>query len=134
MITTMIFLLDTRYQLTSKHVTAFMDEHPEINFVDKDIFFSCKKSIMPMLNMSVLIGYMIKYDMMQNDDLITLANPHLTSLEKENSLIKMIEEIGPKGFMLLHMCLLESSPEDPLHKEAATILGRKGKCCFLNVV
>ena len=95
--------------------------------MDKDVFFSCKDEVMPLLDTSKLLGYLIKYDMIENTDSITLASPYLKSKEKEDILIKIAEEVGPKGFMLLYICLFESSLEYPVHKEAKAILGRKGK-------
>ena len=82
---------------------------------------------MPLLNFSALVGHLIRYDMIQNTDLVMLASPYSSSHEKETSIIEMIDDVGSKGFMLLYMCLIESSQECPAHKEAATILSEKGE-------
>ena len=106
----------------------FLQEHPDLNFIDKDTFFSCFHKIRSWLDLSVLVGYLMKYDLVKSStDMETLTSAYLRPQDRLNSLVKMVEVAGEGGFMLLYMCLRESSEEVRGHESAVAELEHCGE-------
>lgn len=104
----------------------FLDENPDVYFVDRLVFFSCFTKIRPWLDLDLLATHLTKYGVVKNgDDMKALTSSYLMPQDKMNSLIKLVEEAGSDGFMLLYMCLRESS-ESIGHQDAVQELDYHG--------
>ncbi len=105
----------------------YLDQNPDVHFVDKDTFYTCYHKIRPRLDTSILVGYLMKYNMVRDSDrIVELTSPYLKPQDKITSLLKTAEEAGPNGFMLLYMCLKESGFESPGHEAAVIELQKEG--------
>jgi hypothetical protein len=114
--------------ILSPPVKEFLDEHPDIKFIDREIFFACFHQIKPWLNISTLVGYMMKYGLVKtSSDMEELTSSYFKPQDKINSLMRMVEANGTNGCMLLYMCLKESSTEAKGHEDAIKELNHCGK-------
>jgi len=108
-------------------VVDFLEEHPGETYVNRDTFLSCLHMIRPWMDISVLARYLMKYGVVKNsEDMEVLTSSYLKPQDRFNSLIRMVEQVGKDGFMLLYMCLKESSVETKGHGDAAAELQRYG--------
>lgn len=113
--------------IRSGPVKVFLKEHPDIEYVDQRVFFACYSKIKPWLNHSVLVGYLMKYGLVQSsDDMELLTSSFYKPQDRETSLIRMAENVVD-GFMLLYMCLFESGEEHMGHVDAVSELNHCGK-------
>ncbi len=55
-------------QIFSVPVKEFLQEHPEVKFVNKRMFYSCYSNIERWIDISVLVGYLVKYNIVQNSE------------------------------------------------------------------
>lgn len=109
-------------------IKEFLMENSGVKYVDKDIFYTCYHKIQQWLDVSILVGYLMKYKIVQNsDELETLTSPHRDPQYKKISLIKYVERAGKDGFMLFYMCLKESSDKARGHGDAVAELDNCGK-------
>lgn len=109
-------------------VRDFLEEHPDTKFIDQDVFRACFSRIKDWLDMSVLVGYMMKYGLLKTaGDMEELTSSYYKPQDRLNSLMKMAEAGGNDGFMLLYMCLRESASEAGGHKDAVKELDHYGK-------
>ena len=63
--------------------------------------------------------------MVKADDMELLTSPYFEPQQRRNSLLRLVNEAGSDGFMLLYMSLRESSEANPGHKDAVNELD----CC-----
>ena len=109
-------------------IKDFLEEHPDIKFVDREIFYACLHRIKPWLDVSVLGGYMMKYDLLKTSgNLEELTSSYFKPQDRLNSLVKIVEAGGSNGFMLFYMCLRESISEAGGHEDAVKELDHYGK-------
>lgn len=105
----------------------FLQEHPDITFISKEVFFACCLEIKPLLNLNILVGYLMKHGVVRNaEDMESLTSSFFKSQDKFNSLVKMVEAVGNNGFMLLYICLMESAAEVAGHQDAIRKLDNTG--------
>ena len=116
------------YRNHTDSVREFLEKNPQLKYVDKEVFYSCFHEIKPWIDLSILIGYLMKYDLVQSsDDMYILTSSFFPPQDKFNSLVKTVEAAGQGGFMLLYICLKESASETRGHEAAAVALENCGK-------
>ncbi len=97
--------------------------------MDKRIFYSCYHKIKPWIDISVLVGYLMKYNIVQSvDDMEELTSSYFKRQDRLNSLLRMVEKGGNDGYMLLYICLRESCVEAVGHNDVVAELNCGGKC------
>lgn len=111
-------------------IKNFMEQNPGVFYVDKEVFRLCHEEIRTWLDNSVLLPYLKKYGVVMDfEDEKELLSPYSRLQDQFTSLIDLVERQGECGFMLLYMCIHESSSESevPDHKDAVTKLDLAGK-------
>ena len=109
-------------------VRDFMKDHPDINYVNKEVFYHCYYKIKPWLDFHVLCPYLMKYQIVNDsNDIECITGRWIQPQERMNSLIRMIERGGTNGFMVLYICIYETSKETNGHADAIKELDKIGK-------
>ena len=67
------------------------------------------------------------YELITTEDMNVLNSPSQEEQFKHITLLRMVEEVGPDGYMLLYMCLFESCGEASGHESAVRVLDVCGK-------
>ena len=100
---------------------------PDLHFVDKYVFFTCFQKIRQRLDLTLLVGYLMKYHLVRDSSRMEeLTSSYLKSHDKMTSLVRMAEEAGPDGFMIIYKCLKESAFESLGHQAAVEELEKEG--------
>jgi hypothetical protein len=108
-------------------INDFVAGNPEVPHIDHQVFKSCYPKIKPWFDLSLLASYLFKYGVVKNSsDMYVLTSSHLPPQDRNNSLVKLVEEAGPDGFMLLYMSLRDSSTESIGHQDAVQELDHHG--------
>ncbi len=68
--------------------------------------------------------YLVKFQLLSEDDRMYLSGSLTSSLDKCNHLLQVAEASGDNGYMLLYMCLLESTKETTQHVEVVMELDK----------
>ena len=109
-------------------VKEFIYENSGVYNITRKVFYTCYSKIQPWLDLSLLAKYLTKYGIVKNaEDMYALTSSYVYPQDRNNSLMKLVEEAGPDGFMFLYMCLRESSVEHIGHQDAVAELDHYGK-------
>ena len=108
-------------------VSDFMKDHPDINYVNKEVFYHCYYKIKPWLDFHILCPYLMKYQIVNDsNDIECITGRWIQPQDRMNSLIRMIERGGTNGFMVLYICIYETSKETNGHADAIKELDKIG--------
>ena len=111
----------------------FMQKH-SCNFINRDIFYSCYYKIRPWLDISILYPYLLKYQLASSDEDRELLTSPFYLQDKSTLILKLASKGGEYGFMLLYMCIHDSSTESLGHKDAIKELDDIGNCNYINTL
>ena len=103
-----------------------MADHKGVCYVDEAIFMECYDEIRPKLDVSSLVGHLMKYDLVKSTDALSTLSTTTNQVEKVTLLVEIVKGAGHDGFMLLYMCLWESADKCIGHAEAVEELDRCG--------
>ena len=76
--------------------------------MQKKIFIKCFPLICLCVNMTCLLPYLLKYSLVESDEIDTIYSPYLSNSTKLMNLFKLTEKNGELGFALLYKCLYDS--------------------------
>ena len=103
-----------------------MQQNPQVYYVNKEVFYSCYQQIRNLLDISALLDFLKKYDMVHDSEAMhALTSPHRLA-DYFSSLNNLVESQGEYGYMLLYMCIHESSVSSTWHTEAVAKLNMMG--------
>ena len=113
-----------------------MEQNPGVPYVGKEVFYFCRVTVRPLLDNSVLLPYLQKYEMLwdsEDVDRLTGTSPYCQLEDRFTSLVNGVEKQGEYGYMLLYMCIFESSSKALRHAAAVQHLDTMGKLWLLVV-
>lgn len=105
-----------------------MECNREVQYVNKEVFYCCYQEIRHLLDNSTLLEYLRQYGVLNDPvDEEELVSPYYQLEDRFSVLVNLIEKQGDNGYMILYMCIHESSTKSLRHKDAVSILGLTGK-------
>jgi hypothetical protein len=99
-------------------------------YVGEQTINQCWGKIRPWVNISTLMGYLMKNGLVNNpDDMDAISSPYLTAAVRQTNLMQLLSANGGgSGHFLFYMSLCESLESNPLgHGDAVDELKRRGE-------
>lgn len=106
-----------------------MERNPGAMYVGKEVFYHCREAIKPLIDNSALLPLLNQYDLCTPEDTDELISPFKMQ-DRFTSLVSLIERQGENGFMMLYMCLRQSTKKAQSHAEAVQILNMMGELVY----
>lgn len=123
-------IINFYYIAAELDVKNFMECNPGVQYVNKEVFYSCYREIRNLLDNSILLEYLRKYDMLNGlVDEEKLVSPYCQLQDRFSSLIDIVEMQGEYGYMILYICIYKSRARSSRHEYAVSRLDRIGKIC-----
>ena len=109
-------------------VKDFLGTNPDRCYVNKEVFYKCYYKIRPLLDIDLLYPLLMRHGIAKNsEDIERLTSAFHQPQDRHSALLGLTEKGGEYGFMVLYMCICETSEDSPGHIEAAQMLDIEGK-------
>ena len=121
---------NVREVVDSQEVRAreFLNSHPHIHYVNKEVFYFCYHKIQRLLDYNLLFPLLMSHELARNsDDAEKLTSSYHQPHDRHIALLQLAERGGEYGFMLLYMCISATCSESRGHAEAVGILDSEGE-------
>jgi hypothetical protein len=113
-------------------VREFLGRNQGYSYVNQAVFFKCYRQIWQFLDNSVLYPQLMSYKLVENvKDIKKLTSRNHLPHERRLSLLEFAGRAGEFGYMLLFMCIEQTSEETQGHADAARILQEMGMCMYI---
>ena len=104
-----------------------LEKYPRVKFFNETVLIQCFNKIKPWLDIETLCGYLMQYGVIKDsEDIELVTSPYYKPQDRMNSLIKLMERSGRRGFIAFYIGLNESAEECRGHADAVAVINQHG--------